>query len=143
MEVTISDDFFKTLTCKDIRVGNYIMSGNNGKFTKDVSIIGKVLEIGNEDREFEQIYCECEESFEWFFKDNYFSIPLSGDWLDKFGFQFKDGNYVYNEHLYLQYGVECYAVVWLGKWITNVKSVHHLQNLFQALTLKELTIIKK
>lgn len=59
----------------DLRVGNYIKSG----------IIGKVLSIGNDEQEFEQVYCECEESFEWFFKGNYEGIKLSKDLLIKLG----------------------------------------------------------
>jgi hypothetical protein len=50
------------MTATELKIGNYIASGN---VFKETSTIGKVLEIGNEDREFEQIYCECEESFEW------------------------------------------------------------------------------
>jgi hypothetical protein len=76
---------------KDLRVGNYIMSGNNGKFQEGGSI-GRVLEIGNEDREFEQIYCECSESFDWFFRDNYFGVPIKPNVLEKMGFKpDKDG----------------------------------------------------
>lgn len=70
----------------DLRVGNYIQEGNNGKYYND-GTFGKVLEIGNDEREFEQIYCECEESFDWFFKDNYFGIELTEDWLIKFEFE--------------------------------------------------------
>ncbi len=72
------------LQAKDLRIGNWIASG---KEFKDTSIIGKVLEIGNEEREFEQIYCMCEESFEWFFKDNYCGIPLTHELLERCGFK--------------------------------------------------------
>lgn len=68
----------------DLQVNNIIASG---KEFKDTSIIGKVLSIGNDEQEFEQIYCECEESFEWFFKDNYCGIPLTNDILEKAGFE--------------------------------------------------------
>lgn len=69
---------------KDLMVGNNIASGV--KYS-DTSIIGEVLSIGNDEQEFEQIYTECEESFEWFFKDNYCGIPLSKEWFDKLSFK--------------------------------------------------------
>lgn len=81
------------LTNKDLRVGNYIMSGNNGKFSEETGSIGRVLEIGNSDREFEQIYCECTESFEWFFRDNYFGIPLTPERLSLMGFTKDKGGF--------------------------------------------------
>lgn len=75
------------LTNKDIRVGNYITPGNNGVFRDDHLIYPvKVLEIGNDEREFEQIYCEDEGSFEWLFKGNYFGLPLREDILLRMGF---------------------------------------------------------
>lgn len=53
-----------------IRVNNHIESLN-------FNVIGKVLQIGNNDQDFEQVWCECSESFEWFFSDNYKGIPLT------------------------------------------------------------------
>jgi len=61
----------------DIKVNNLIASGTI--FDKEVPLIGKVLSIGNDEQEFEQVYCECEESFEWFFKDNYCGVPILGN----------------------------------------------------------------
>jgi hypothetical protein len=141
----------------ELRIGNYIVSGNNGKFDIDMGI-GKVLEIGNEDREFEQIYCECEESFEWFFKDNYFGIPLTDEWFIKFGF-YKDGEYWsknINDYKY------CFMWRdWAKNWAFyqeytdspnkqdegqkypisfDIYFVHQLQNLWFALQHEELTI---
>jgi len=62
-------------------IGSYIANGKI--YNPQTSAIGKVLEIGNEEREFEQIYCECNESFDWFFKDNYCGIPLTIEILEK------------------------------------------------------------
>jgi len=56
-------------------------------FDTDYLDYGKVLSIGQEDQEFEQIYCECEESFNWYFRDNYFGIPLTKEWLVEFGYK--------------------------------------------------------
>jgi hypothetical protein len=48
--------------------------------------LGRVLQIGSLDQEFEQVYCECDESFEWFFRDNYFGVPMSDFWFEVCGF---------------------------------------------------------
>lgn len=142
----------KAETIKELRIGNIIISGNNGRFDSDGSI-GKVLEIGNADREFEQVYCECDESFEWFFKNNYFGVPITEEWLLKLGF-YKPasswGNYVrkgfespagYNWHI-TPYKDTCFRVEWhKGNdylLIREVKYIHELQNLFFALTGREL-----
>ena len=68
----------------DLQVNNIISSGT---IFKDTSIIGKVLSIGNDEQEFEQIYCECSESFDWFFRDNYCGVPIQGEYLEKVGFE--------------------------------------------------------
>lgn len=77
----------RPLQAGDLRIGNFIISGNNGTFDTDYLDYGKVLSIGQEDQEFEQIYCECEESFNWYFRDNYFGIPLTKEWLVEFGYK--------------------------------------------------------
>jgi hypothetical protein len=69
----------------DIKVNNFIATGK--EYNHSTSIIGKVLSIGNDDQAFEQVYCECEEAFEWFFKDSYCGIPITFDILvDHCGF---------------------------------------------------------
>ena len=67
------------LTNADIKVKNFIATGK--EYNHSTAVIGKVLSIGNVDQEFEQVYCECEESFEWFFKDSYCGIPITFDIL--------------------------------------------------------------
>jgi len=52
------------IAANELRIGNWI----NLSLRQDLPIYGKVLSIGTEDQEFEQVYCECEESFEWAFK---------------------------------------------------------------------------
>lgn len=75
----------KPLTADLLMLGNIIQSGNNGTYI-DSGTVGVVLQIGQLDQEFEQVYCECEESFDWFFRDNYFGVPLSDYWFEIFGF---------------------------------------------------------
>jgi len=67
------------LTNADIKVNNFIASGK--EYNHITSTIGKVLSIENDEQEFEQVYCECEESFNWFFKDSYCGIPITFDIL--------------------------------------------------------------
>lgn len=133
---------------KELRIGNYIASGK--EFT-NLSIIGKVLEIGNVEREFEQVYCECEESFEWFFRDDYCGIPITEEWLIKLGFNEVDP--VFNEQIEHAYEIPSWGRVCImdGKLVSEeyyfldgmnaeIKYVHQLQNLYFALTSQELTI---
>jgi hypothetical protein len=140
------------LKASDLRLNNYIQSGNNGKYISD-GIVGKILEIGNEERVFEQIYCECEESFDWFFKDNYFGIPLTEQWILKLGFtwsiphqaHYKEGfDYVIDFYETYPNVDGCLAFInknhRSGDKLITVKFVHELQNLHYVLTQRELTV---
>jgi len=71
----------------DIRINNLIASG---KEFSDISTIGLVRSIGNDDVDFEQIEIECEDSFEWLFKDNYCGVPVKGCLLEHTGFNKHD-----------------------------------------------------
>lgn len=141
----------KQINATELRIGNWIASGE--KFN-DTSTIGKVLEIGNEERDFEQIYCECLESFEWFFKDNYCGIPLTEELLLKCGFEKKDKEWYlfpspeiqiivlnddkYNGVMFYTRTIHTdYTPIYCTKHINNV---HQLQNLYFALTGQELEI---
>ena len=129
----------------DLRIGNFIASGYSEE-TIDTWIIGKVITILSDDVEHEQIEVETEESFEWFFKDSYFSIPLTKDWLIKFGFTinritkednniwrkgWSDGYFELEEINSFFYGYPLYAI--------EIKTVDHLQNLFYFITKEDLT----
>ena len=78
----------RPLTADLLMLGNIIQSGNNGHYDSEGSV-GVVLQIGSLDQEFEQVYCECEESFDWFFRDNYFGVPMEDKWFRIFGFELK------------------------------------------------------
>ncbi len=127
------------MKANELRIGNFVASGVSYSKT---SSIGKVLEIGNLEREFEQIYCECEESFDWFFKDNYCGIPLTEEWLLKFGFDKKDKSYIKNSFLFINNNSIYKFLYKLSIIESEVKYVHQLQNLYFALTGEELTIEK-
>ena len=147
----------------DIRVGNIIQTGNNGvPHVNGYGEIGKVLSIGNDEQEFEQVYCECSESFEWFFKDNYFGIPLNDEWHKKCGVEKnKFLEYVYDisrfckkgitqlvfsgDYLYLREsespnGIPSDLICLWNKDVNKEFYVHEFQNLYFFLTRKELEI---
>lgn len=142
----------------DLQIGNIIASG---KVFNNTSTIGKVLEIGNDEKEFEQIYCECSESFEWFFKDNYCGVPLTEDLHNIFGVK-KDGflNFVYDisrfdiknetclvfsgDYLFLRDKINepnsppyDFITIW-NKDIKKEFYVHEFQNLYKEITGKKL-----
>lgn len=141
------------LTAKDIRVGNFICNG----LKYDEYGVGEVLEVGNEDREFEQIYCMCSESFEWFFKDNYCGIPLNDEWFKKLNFKKTISFYIeIDEEKLLEFAYnndnstnQYYAYfrnknkngeddfVLLRK---NIKFVHEVQNLYHSIKGKDLEV---
>jgi hypothetical protein len=140
----------------DIKVGNWIGSGV--KF-EDTSLIGNVLEIGNDDREFEQVWCQCDESFEWFFKDNYCGIPITNDWHILLG-GVKNGfnSYEYDisrfesGELKLSFSGDYLIITEFDKdkkipndlivlWNKDIKKefyVHEFQNLYKSITGKDL-----
>jgi hypothetical protein len=141
----------------DIRVGNFIGLGK--KFND--SNVGQVIEIGNSDRDFEQVLCEGYDWTEWFFKDNYCGIPITDDVHEKvFGCQ-------KNEYLEYTYDISKFdddkvELVFSGDylfvrdmtngpteqdlitlWNKDLKKefyVHEFQNLYFFLTGEELKI---
>ncbi len=134
------------LTSDKIRIGNLIASGANPENPK-TWVIGKVLSISSLDTEFEQIEVETEESFEWFFKDNYFSIPLTTEWLLKLGFKInrvtkEDNNIWRKEWTEGYFELEEIISFFFGHPIhsTEIKTIDHLQNLFYFITGEELSV---
>jgi hypothetical protein len=137
------------MDARELRIGNYIASGE--KYS-DTSMIGKVLSIGSEEQNFEQIFCECEESFEWFFKDSYCGIELTPEWLERLGFKYNDGI----RDSYSNEALELYGSPMESGWAVEaifdqhldlrlhrkivINHLHQLQNLYFALTGEELTL---
>jgi len=145
------------MKANELRIGNYIANGVEGIFKSDIMSIGKVLEIGNEGRKFEQIYCECEESLEWFFKDLYCGIPITEKWLLNFGFEqygqkneanpmvlnsrdFDFAIYPPSDFYKKQYWHTGIIESINSHKTLNIKYIHQLQNLYFALTGEELII---
>ena len=135
------------LAADELMLGNIIQSGNNGKYVEE-GTIGRVLQIGALDQEFEQVYCECSESFEWFFKDNYFGVPMSDFWFEVFGFTLETesapgiGEFSWweNDRVVIN---NIYPGVWsIDGFSTPIRWVHQFQNAYFTFTGEKLTVLK-
>ena len=142
------------MKASEIRIGNLIASSGN-KEDIETWVIGEVISISSLDSEFEQIEVETAESIEWFFKDNYFGIPLTEEWLLKFGFE---REYELRKTVYYMNNYS--IILWVYKngridlriggidfkdkdvRFKKYQYVHQLQNLYFALTNTELEIRK-
>jgi hypothetical protein len=75
------------------------------------------------------------------FADAYHPIPLTEEWLMKFGFEYTKIDLGFNQYrnkiLELSITPNGYEIFFTYKWI-NIKYVHSLQNLYFALTNEEL-----
>ena len=129
------------MEAKNLRIGNFIASGSNPK-NIETWVIGKVHSISSMDSEFEQIEIETEEGFTWFFKDNYFGIPLTEKWLIDLGFRKdEETNYRWFMEDWLAYDLDDNCIRISDSWeFGKRKYVHELQNLFFAITGRELEL---
>jgi hypothetical protein len=136
------------MKAQELRIGNYIASSGN-KENVETWLIGKVNSISSLSSLFEQIEVETDESFEWFFRDNYFGIPLTEEWLLKFGFEsmgklhptFKKGLYIIEKGLIgHNYNLRIFINKDESLFITKLNDVHQLQNLYFAVTGEELEL---
>ena len=124
------------LTNKQIRVGNIIASGVEFKTT---SCIGKVLSIGNDEQEFEQVYCEENEAFSWFFKDSYCGIPINENILKFLGFEQKNETYTLGDCIISSQDEKFYYNI-DKSFNKEIKFIHDIQNLYYLFNGKEINI---
>ena len=126
------------LQAKELRIGNYIQ----GEIEEDKFIDIEVVAIDSVD------ITECslwgaglkEQA------DHYYSfkpIPLTEEWLVKLGVNF--GFNVYASEYMIEHAIDSYCLrlvygVGMSKFISELKYVHQLQNLYFALTNEELEI---
>ena len=109
------------MEAKELRIGNYLI--HDGYFIKSYSVDGFINVIKN--------------------IDNYEPIPLTEEWLVKFGFlldlhHHRGLTYSLNRiTTYMQDGIFWCDILWD---CLEIKHVHQLQNLYFALTNEELTI---
>ena len=134
--------FYNNLKLKNMIQNNELRIGNLVKWY-DVS---KVLELHSEKNKFDNVYIECEESFEWTEYNKLEPIPLTEKWLLKFRFE-KSKRFELGElkpcyvifSLAVMIRHNSFFVDWIGG-NTELKYVHQLQNLYFALTGAELTV---
>lgn len=107
----------------ELRIGNYVQYQD-----KPVKVTG-----------LNACMIDADEIFDPLIEDNFNPIPLTEEWLKKFGFEFNQywnayhmGRFKLNKGWYL-----CDVV-----YDVAIKYVHQLQNLYFALTGEELTLKK-
>jgi hypothetical protein len=66
-------------------------------------------------------------------------VPLTEDWLDKFGVKFGFGPYVF-EYMFDKFHLRLQYDVGMSKHIAKLEFVHQLQNLYHSLTGEELDL---
>ncbi len=126
----------------ELRIGNFVKWNNN---------IDKVASIIQDDTNGDSIQCDNLHAERVL--SEYDAIPLTEEWLLKFGFQLiQDGffqyyvleywNYIKTVKRKFQISLEWmddhYLGIWLGDGVVHIYSVHQLQNLYFALTREEL-----
>lgn len=134
----------------ELRIGNLIASSGNPS-NKETWIIGKVISISSLNTDFEQLEIETDEEFTWFFKDNYFGIPLSIDILKNMGFkELRDDIYQFwSKDVGIFQVIVCsdnngFGIrIWVaGTFGRTIYYIHDFQNLFYSLTGVELDTSK-
>lgn len=104
------------MKANEFRIGNYVFLKSKSKIYQILS--GQEIDTGTDSEDFDP-------------------IPLTEEWLVKFGFKNKEkGNFSFNENMDLRiFGDEA---DYNGIWVSRIQYVHQLQNLFFALTGEEL-----
>lgn len=120
---------------QELRIGNFI--DRNGMMeVKDIKASGKIRVYDHHNRVELRYYLDAE---------TFKGIPLTPQWLERGGFE-KVNDYRYQSYDYLiEVMMNDDKVVRIRQsdnesWpLATIKHVHHLQNLYYALTGKELT----
>ncbi len=142
------------LTAKDLRVGNLVITNNPKYRSQDIGKVACIVAI-NSLKKYEELDGDAliyHLDNEW--KDTYGQfliylepIPLTEEWLLRFGFEKKENNWkclcICNDWTYLYWerlaGLEL-SVNKHSVMLPHIKYVHQLQNLYFALTNQELEI---
>tara|TARA_R110000772_G_scaffold36098_6_gene86688 strand:+ start:8842 stop:9192 length:351 start_codon:yes stop_codon:yes gene_type:complete len=113
------------MKASDLRIGNWVNLNN-----KDVQVKCRDITV------LEYWEKKPNEKSTEYFKP----IPLTEEWLLKFGFNVKMGSVSHN-HSYIKDRIIIKNLLRGGFYYdeTNIKHVHQLQNLYHALTQKELS----
>jgi hypothetical protein len=130
------------MDAKELRIGNWVHHNDNWSY-KQPDIDFKEFDWQWDDRDWYALG-ECTLDM-----DDVYPIPLTEEWLLKFGFEKRDGKYYLSRYL-IKEGISQFFDNGMSFRITtsntesthaaSIKSVHQLQNLYFALTNTELTI---
>lgn len=122
------------MKANELRIGNFVLFAEEGTEFK----VNEISEEG--------LWVINDEEKTWIELDCFEPIPLTEEWLLKFGFEKVDNNWQ-KEWLLLHVNLKTGTIDFLlnepysGKMrVTILESVHQLQNLIYALTGEELTI---
>ena len=124
------------MKASELRMGNLVLCNTSIGF---VNTIVSVCNLSSD-----EIVCSYKPTKQFIFcKDALFEpIPLTEEWLLKFGFKKGEGGYI--DRTFFLNGVICVFIInsSFNFYYKNIllKSVHQLQNLYFALTGEELTI---
>jgi hypothetical protein len=121
---------------KELRIGNYIHP------LLDENEVAEICYISENDLGFERL------SDKEYFQGNAIKpIPLTEEWLLKFGFELEDDKIYYHldsyEDIYItktSYSFSIYNATHFTNIKQGIKHVHQLQNLYFALTNEELKL---
>lgn len=142
----------KYMKPNELRLGNLFYPINrSGHVHIPIEIPFKILSIGNqvEAVKFDQIPAQLEQIPKFSLRD-LSEIDITGEWLVRFGFEDLTKNYGYpvfklpsfDGQRQFRYSESSIWIVTVGSgwgWeLTNIKYIHQLQNLFFAITGKEL-----
>jgi hypothetical protein len=114
---------------KELRIGNIVFDDISNDYVYVDAIIIKIMD------------CDCDD------KDAYQPIPLTEEWLVKFGFALENrkGEFVYSLkkndiEIYVQYLSQNLTTIngFTLRYQSTLFFVHQLQNLYFALTSQEL-----
>lgn len=135
------------MKAQDLRVGNLVCWNRKGN-----NLSNEEVEIYNIHRSSIRAYTDIEELVEVLLNyEEIEPIPLTTEWLQRAGFEKNkiDRSTYYelsfgNSKLMWYDNRLCYGVLGVSQYefvdVLNIKYVHQLQNLYQALTGEELTV---
>jgi len=119
------------MEAKELRAGNYVQYEDDGSIFKVTSIERYGLGVENEI-----------ESVLFIVYDKFEPIPITKEWMLKFGFKYSDDKYthsLFNKKWNKYFKVEFCGNGLFISFSARIKYIHQLQNLYFALTGEELT----
>lgn len=127
------------ITAQELRIGNLILLNNEKHRPKETGNVHKIIGINEKSAHIYKVFNNQFEDYYGQFYEYLKPLPLTEEWLLKFGFEKRDVEFP----SYTKQGIQINYID--GKWLEyarriEVKTVHQLQNLYFALTGEELSI---